>query len=63
MFSNTIQKIGKVHAKVFGYVSKKAEKSKWWAIALTALVIYELIEHVVYPILVPYLIYLNWFSN
>ena len=61
---NTIvQKIGKFHSKVFGYVSKKAKTSKVWAIALTALVIYEIIEHLVYPILVPYLIYLNWFSN
>ena len=33
-----VQKIGKWHSKVFGYVSKKAKTSKWWAIALTALV-------------------------
>lgn len=58
-----VQKIGQWHSKVFGYVSEKAKTSKWWAIALTALVIYEIIEHVVYPILVPYLIYLNWFSR
>jgi len=30
-----------------------------WAILLTFLVVYELIEHIVYPIPVPYLIYLN----
>lgn len=58
-----VNKIGQWHSKVFGYVSKKAKTSKIWAIALTLLVIYELIEHIVYPILVPYLIYLNWFSN
>jgi len=58
-----IQKIGKTHARIFGYVSKKAKTSKWWAILLTFLVIYEIVEHVVYPILVPYLVYLNWFSK
>jgi len=58
-----VNKIGQWHSKVFGYVSKKAKTSKIWAIALTLLIIYELIEHIVYPILVPYLIYLNWFSN
>ena len=58
-----IQKIGKTHAKIFGYVSEKARTSKWWAILLTALVIYEIVEHVVYPILVPYLVYMNWFAN
>ena len=58
-----VKKIGRWHSKVFGYVSKKAKTSKIWAIALTLLIIYELIEHIVYPILVPYLIYLNWFSN
>jgi len=58
-----VQKIGKWHSRVFGYVSKKAKTSKVWAIALTLLVIYEIIEHVVYPILVPYLIYLNWWAK
>ena len=58
-----VKKIGQWHSKVFGYVSKKAKTSKIWAIALTLLILYELIEHIVYPILVPYLIYLNWFSN
>ena len=61
--NTVVQKIGKWHSKVFGYVSNKAKTSKWWAIALTALVIYEVIEHVVYPILVPYLICINWFAN
>jgi hypothetical protein len=50
-----IDKIGKWHSKVFKYVSKKAKTSKLWAIVLTALVIYELIEHLVYPWLVPLL--------
>jgi|TARA_E500000081_G_scaffold51111_1_gene54199 hypothetical protein len=58
-----VQKIGKWHSRVFGYVSKKAKTSKVWAIALTLLVIYEIIEHLVYPILVPYLIYLNWWAK
>jgi hypothetical protein len=58
-----VQKIGKWHSRVFGYVSKKAKTSKVWAIALTLLVIYEIIEHLVYPILVPYLIYLNWWTK
>ena len=54
-----ISKIGQLHSRVFTYVSHKAKTSKMWAILLTFLVIYELIEHIVYPILVPYLIYLN----
>jgi len=54
-----VSKIGQLHSRVFGYVSNKAKTSKMWAILLTFLVIYELIEHIVYPILVPYLIYLN----
>lgn len=58
-----IKKIGQTHSKIFGYVSHKAKTSKWWAILLTGLVFYEIIEHIVYPILVPYLIYLNWFSK
>lgn len=58
-----VQKIGKWHSRVFGYVSKKAKTSKVWVIALTLLVIYEIIEHLVYPILVPYLIYLNWWAK
>lgn len=63
MFNKFIKKIGKAHAKIFGYVSKKAKKSKVWAIALTFLVLYEIVEHVVYPILVPYLVYMNWFAE
>ena len=54
-----ISKIGQLHSRVFTYVSHKAKTSKMWAVLLTFLVIYELIEHIVYPILVPYLIYLN----
>jgi hypothetical protein len=53
-----IQKIGKLHSRAFGYVSDKAKTSKVWAMALTLLVIYELIEHLVYPWLVPLLAYL-----
>jgi|TARA_R110000822_G_scaffold62361_5_gene153823 hypothetical protein len=60
---NLVIKIGKLHSKLFGYVSKKAKNSKAWAIFLTILVIYEIVEHIVYPILVPYLIYLQWWKN
>jgi len=50
-----IDRIGKMHSKVFTYVSKKAKTSRLWAILLTVLVIYELIEHLIYPWLVPLL--------
>ena len=50
-----VSRIGDWHSKVFKYVSKKAKTSKLWAIILTALVIYELIENLVYPWLVPLL--------
>jgi len=58
-----VQKIGRWHSKVFGYVSNKAKTSKWWAIALSLLVLYELVEHIVYPILVPWLLYLNFWAD
>jgi len=57
-----VQKIGRFHSKLFGFLSKKAKSSKWWAILLTLAVLYEIVEHIVYPILVPYLVYLNWFK-
>jgi len=50
-----IEKIGKLHSRAFAYVSEKAKTSKVWAILLTALVLYELVEHLVYPWLVPLL--------
>lgn len=53
-----IKRIGIWHSKVFKFVSKKARTSRWWALLLTALVIYEVIEHLVYPWLVPWLAYL-----
>ena len=62
MFNKLIQKIGRTHAKIFGYVADKAKTSKWWAIILTFLVLYEIAEHIVYPILVPYLAYYHWFK-
>ena len=58
-----ISKIGQIHSKLFGYVSEKAKTSKAWALLLTFLVIYEIIEHIVYPILVPYLAYMHWFDK
>jgi len=58
-----IDKIGSYHSRFFAYVSSKAKTSKIWAIVLSSLVVYELIEHIVYPILVPYLLYLNFWSK
>jgi len=58
-----ISKIGLWHSKIFAKVSDKAKTSKVWAIVLSLLVVYELIEHIVYPILVPYLIYINFWSK
>ena len=58
-----ISKIGNIHSRVFGYMSKKAKNSKIWAIALTVLVLYEIVEHIVYPILVPYLVYMQFYNN
>ena len=58
-----VGKIGAWHSKIFTYVSLKAKTSRLWAILLTVLVLYEIVEHIVYPILVPYLIYLNWWAN
>jgi hypothetical protein len=58
-----IDRIGRFHSKVFTYVSNKAKTSRIWAILLTALVIYEIIEHLVYPWLVPWLAYLAITGN
>ena len=55
-----IAKLGHYHGKLFSYVGKRAQESKWWAILLTIIIIYEFIEHIVYPILVPYLIYMQY---
>jgi len=50
-----IEKIGQWHRKIFTYVSMKAKTSKVWAVVLTILVLYEIVEHLVYPWLVPLL--------
>ena len=50
-----IERLGKWHSRIFEYVSNKAKTSKVWAVLLTILVIYELVEHLVYPWLVPLL--------
>jgi len=55
-----IHKLGHYHSKLFAYVGRRAQESKWWAILLTIIIIYEFIEHIVYPILVPYLLYIQW---
>jgi len=52
-----VNKIGQTHAKVLTWVADKAKNSKVWAIVLTLLVLYELVEHLVYPWLVPLLAY------
>jgi len=41
----------------------KAKTSKLWAVLLTLFVLYEIVEHTVWPILVPYLAYQHWFAN
>ena len=58
-----IKKIGIWHSKFFSKLSEKAKNSKFWAILLTLAIFYELVEHVVYPILVPWLIYLNFWAD
>ena len=55
-----IRRIGLWHSKIFDSLSKKAKTSKFWAIVLTLAILYEIIEHVGWPILVPYLIYMQW---
>ena len=58
-----VQKIGKAHSRFFGFLSLKAKTSKFWAILLSVAVLYEIAEHVVYPILIPYMAYLSWFAD
>jgi hypothetical protein len=60
--NNIIKKIGLWHSKIFETLSRKARTSKFWAILLTFAVLYEIVEHIVWPILVPYLIYMQWFK-
>ena len=55
-----IERLGQWHSKVFSYVSEKAKTSKIWAVALSVLVVYELIEHLVFPWLVPLLAYMTF---
>ena len=57
-----IEKIGRFHSKIFGTLSEKAKTSKLWAILLSLAVLYEIVEHIVWPILVPYLVYMQWFK-
>ena len=58
-----VQKIGKAHSRFFGFLSMKEKTSKFWAILLSVAVLYEIVEHVVYPILIPYMAYLSWFAD
>jgi hypothetical protein len=57
-----LKRIQKFHSKIFGALSEKAKHSKFWAILLTLAVLYEIVEHIVWPILVPYLVYMQWFK-
>ena len=57
-----LQRIQRFHSKIFTMLSDKAKTSKWWAILLSLAVLYEIIEHIVWPILVPYLMYMQWFK-
>ena len=58
-----MSKVQKVHAKFFSFLAEKAKSSKWWAALLTLAVLYELVEHLVWPWLVPYMIYLTWIKG
>ena len=58
-----VQIIGIAHSRFFGFLSMKAKTSKFWAILLTLAVLYEIIEHLVYPLLIPYMAYLSWFAD
>jgi len=58
-----VQKIGKAHSRFFGFLSMKAKTSKFWAILLSLAVLYEIVEHLVYPLLIPYMAYLSWFAD
>ena len=57
-----LQSIQRFHSKIFGILSEKAKTSKLWAILLSLAVLYEIVEHIVWPILVPYLVYMQWFK-
>lgn len=57
-----LKSIQRFHTKIFGTLSEKAKTSKWWAILLSLAVLYEIVEHIVWPILVPYLMYMQWFK-
>jgi hypothetical protein len=58
MFKSIIQKVGLAHSRIFTALGEKAKTSKVWAVVLTLFVFYELVEHLVYPWLVPWLAYI-----
>lgn len=58
MFKSLVHKVGQIHSRVFTTIGEKAKTSKVWAVVLTLLVLYELVEHLVYPWLVPWLAYI-----
>ena len=57
-----LQRIQRFHSKIFAKLSEKAKTSKLWAILLSLAILYEIVEHIVWPILVPYLVYMQWFK-
>ena len=42
--------ISNFHHRMFAYVSERAQASVWFAILLSIMALYELIEHLVIPI-------------
>jgi hypothetical protein len=43
--------IGRAHGKFFTWLGHKAETNPWWAVALTAWALYEILEHIAGPVL------------
>jgi hypothetical protein len=41
--------IGKWHGQFFGWLSRKATTSKWFALGLTLWALYEIFEHIALP--------------
>ena len=63
MLTTFMGKVQKAHARFFTFLAEKAKTSKWWAILLTVAVLYELVEHLAWPWLVPYMVYLTWIKD
>jgi hypothetical protein len=48
---NFANSIGRAHGKFFTWLGQKAESNPWWALALTAWALYEILEHIAGPVL------------